>query len=137
MMHRSKKPRPLCAHLHEDDGFSPRHDRKDTERSHDRKDLQLCKQVQRALEMQLSSAGWASDAALRIEGVTPHPDASRLRVRVSWDDRGMGLAGVLALLTARRAELRWAVASAITRKRAPELVFEASPRIEEGDTDAH
>jgi hypothetical protein len=131
MKQRSNDLRHLCAQTHEDDGQNPRFDRKDVARPHSHKDLQLCKQVRRALDTQVSTTPWAGNAGLRIEDVSPDPDATRLRVKVSWSARTWGVEGVLALLAAHKAELRWAAANAITRKRAPELTFEAAPRADE------
>ena len=135
MKNRKNDVRALCAEVHEDDGSNPRDDRREVVRDHSHKDLQLCKQVRRAMETQMSMAAWAFAPGLRIEEVSPDPDATRLRVRVSWVQTARGPGGwtlesVLGLLAERKGELRWAAANAITRKRAPELTFEAEPREE-------
>ena len=126
-MKRKHSPRDLCAETHEDDGLNPRDDKREDVQGHTRKDLQLCKQVRRALDTHLAMATWAAPPALRLEEVAPDPDASRLRLKVSWRNPAWSLAHLLALLNAHRAELRWAAAGAITRKRTPELTFEAVP----------
>lgn len=120
--------RDLCAQPTDDDGTDPRLDRKDLSRNKaNRKDLSLCKQVMRSLDLELAGWPWAIDAGLWIVGVEPAPDATRLRVHVAWTDTAFGRIEVLTRLESRAPALRTAVAAAITRKRAPRLEFEAAP----------
>jgi ribosome-binding factor A len=120
--------RDLCAQPTDEDGRDPRLDRKDSSRSKaNRKDLSLCKQVMRTLDLELAGWPWAIDAGLWIVGVEPAPDATCLRVHVAWTIDSLGRLEVLDRLGARAPSLRAAVAAAITRKRAPRLEFEAAP----------
>jgi hypothetical protein len=130
MKHRdTRRLRDLCAHASDDDGLDPRYDRKDSDRSRpNRKDLSLCKQAMRALDLEFASWPWAIDAGLMINAVEPAPDATCLRVLVSWSAPDLARSEVLARLGARGPSLRAAVALVITRKRAPRLEFEAAPR---------
>lgn len=87
----------------------------------DRKTMQLCKQVQRALSFALPETGNELLLDAYVEEVQPGPDASRLLVSV----RGHG--DPLALITALNehvGQLRSSVAEAITRRKAPELAFQ-------------
>jgi len=60
-----------------------------------------------------------------IEAVDPSPDASRLSVAVSLGSGGAMSEALeaLARLQQHAGRLRWEVAQAITRKKAPELIF--------------
>jgi hypothetical protein len=130
-MERHDELRRLCAQMHEDDGTRPERDSEDlSARKASRKDAQLCKQALRALDLHIASAAWAIDMGLRVDSVEPAPDATRLRVLVRWSPP-LERSAALALLQSRRGELRAAVGGAITRKRVPQLVFEAGPA-EEG-----
>lgn len=88
-----------------------------------RKARQLCRQAQRALGLALG--GECGDELLRdliVDSVEPMPDASRLLVRLIMPPDG-SVAEILQRIERVRGRLRSAVAQAITRKRAPELVF--------------
>lgn len=93
----------------------------------DYKTAQLCKQAFHALSQSL--AGDCGDPALQnlvLESVRPAPDASRLLLTVlarSPND----LTSVLQRLEQVKGLLRAAVASAIYRKKAPELMFLVLP----------
>ncbi|HUY89119.1 MAG TPA: hypothetical protein VMV10_10320 [Pirellulales bacterium] len=130
----SKKPRgrrapPLCAEFHEDDGVDPREffrAGKPTRKA-GRKTLQLCSQVQDALNYLL--AGDSRDellALFQVAEVRPAPDASQLLVIV---EPAVPLAApvdpreILDRLAGVSGRLRAGVAAAITRKRAPKLLF--------------
>lgn len=96
----------------------------------DHKTRQLCRQVERALNLALG--GECNDDLLRellVESVVPFPNASRLLARVvvpkHLDD--VPLADVMARLNVAAPLLRRLVAQAITRKRAPELSFVSVP----------
>lgn len=119
--------RSLCAQLHDDDRPPPRRERRHNP-TDDRKTLQLCAQVRRALEAHIPSPH-PTLSDLRIERVEPAPDATRLRVTVSLDERTTHApAEVLALLHAMTGRLRADIAAAITRKRVPSLTFTLEPR---------
>ena len=108
----------------------------------DRKTLQLCRQVQRALAMAL--AGECADAALAdayVESVEPLGGPGQLLVRVRIGG-GSSVAPfeVRERLVARAPRLRAAVAREISRKRVPMLSFVVVPhepgRTEGGGHDA-
>lgn len=129
-----KKPRrrpvpPLCAELHNDDGVDPREFFRagKTVRKAGRKTLQLCSQVRDTLNYLL--AGESRDellALFQVADVRPAPDASQLLVVVQPAvqlDRQIDSHEVLSRLSAASGQLRTSVAAAITRKRAPKLLF--------------
>ncbi len=107
--------------LHEPaDYFGPQEDRK-----RERKTQQLCRQVYRTVSTAL--AGECGDELLRdltVACVEAAPDASRLIVKVyGASGQEISVHHVLERLERVRGKLRHAVAGAIVRKRAPELVF--------------
>jgi ribosome-binding factor A len=128
---------PPCDQLGPDDGIDPREFfRRGGKTSDHRKTRQLCGQVFRALSLGLAElqGEWATleqrpdqTAAqdLMIEAVDPSPDATRLRVTVSLCGGGAMSAAQEAMvrLQQQAGRLRWEVAQAITRKKAPELIF--------------
>jgi ribosome-binding factor A len=88
-----------------------------------RKAQQVCRQVQRALNLALADRS-ANDGLneLFVEEVTPAPDCGHLLVHVVIPaDRSV--ADALSGLRRDAPRLRSEVAMAITRKRAPELSF--------------
>ena len=94
---------------------------------------QLCRQVQRALNLALGER--SSDPALDglfVMEVTPIEGSGRLLVHivVSGDQ---AMANVLAGLRQDAPRLRTVVARAISRKRAPELSFVPACRSGDGD----
>jgi ribosome-binding factor A len=100
----------------DDDGtrrFDPRHDRKT---------LQLCRQVQRAVLMALA------DEDVTVDAVEPMGSAAQLLVRVTVPTSASP-ATVVARLNGRAPQLRAAVAAAISRKRVPSLAFVAVPEV--------
>jgi ribosome-binding factor A len=130
----SKKPRrrqtPLCAELHEDDGVDPRAFFRagKTGRKAGRKTLQLCSQVQDALNYLL--AGDSRDellALFQVVEVRAAPDASQLLVIVQPAVQlaaPVDLREILDRIASASGRLRSGVAAAITRKRAPKLLFQ-------------
>lgn len=97
--------------------------RSSSRRKVERKTQQFCRQVQRALNFALAdrSVGDGIDG-LFVEEVSPAPDCGRLLVHVIVPG-GLPVADVMTALGRETARLRSEVASAITRKRAPELCF--------------
>ena len=88
----------------------------------DRKTLQLCRQVQRAVLMSID------EPDVTVDGVEPAGrSAGQLVVRVGIGP-GASPMEVVARLNARGPQLRAAVAAAISRKRVPSLAFVAVPR---------
>jgi ribosome-binding factor A len=98
-----------------------------------RKTLQFCRQVQRALNLALSdrTVGEVS-SDLFVDGVFPAPDCGHLLVHVVVP-AGLSIPDAMISLGRQTARLRSEVASTITRKRAPELCF--MPASQEGGCD--
>jgi ribosome-binding factor A len=92
----------------------------------DRKTLQLCEQVRQALEYALS--GESNDDLLRmlyVARVEPAPDADRLMVTVVplTKDEHPDPADVMTRLHDHSGSLRSSVASAISRRKVPDLIY--------------
>jgi ribosome-binding factor A len=91
-----------------------------------RKALQLCRQVERALATLL--AGACGDAVLRdlsVISVIPAPDSTRLLVTLTFCGPATAEPGeVLARLRRAHGLLRGEVAAAVNRRKAPELTFQ-------------
>ena len=99
----------------------------------ERKARQLCRQVQRALNLALADCGENTNMSdLFVEDVTPAPNCGHLLVHVVIPE-GRGVAETLGVLRREVSRLRSEVAMAITRKRAPELSF--VPALPEGGRD--
>jgi ribosome-binding factor A len=133
--------RSLCAEIGDDDGdalrlHSWRKSRARRSKSREpkplvgadvRKAYQLCRQVGQTLDEVLAECGDAVLQGLRVEGVEPFPDASRLLVTVAFiDNRPRKMAEVeLVVDHLHRASghLRCEIATAVTRRRAPLLLY--------------
>jgi len=103
----------------------------------DRKTLQLCRQVQRALMLAL--AGECGDELLRdvsVDAVEPAGGAGHLLVLVSVPS-GLPAMEVVARLNDRAGKLRAIVAGSICRKRTPMLSFVAVPAMTGGKESDH
>ncbi len=118
----------LCAEVRPDDGIDPKQffRTETTRRKNDRKTMQLCSQVADTLNQFLS--GESGDDVLRelqVVSVVPAPDASQLLVVVAPLLNGGPTEGIaLARLDEASGRLRAAVTGAITRRRAPKLLFQ-------------
>ncbi len=88
----------------------------------DRKTLQLCRQVERALTFALAESDNEVLLDVQLEGVQPAPDATHMLVGVSI--RCDNALEVLTALQADTPRLRRAAAESITRRKAPELSFQ-------------
>jgi ribosome-binding factor A len=102
---------------------------------------QLCRQVAVTLDEVLAECGDGVLRGLRVVSVAPFPDASRLLVTLtSIDDRPgavIGAGSVLEHIEHAAGHLRCEIASAVTRKRAPVLVYQlVEPRTVEIRTDS-
>jgi ribosome-binding factor A len=98
----------------------------------ERKTQQFCRQVQRALNFALADRSVCEGIdRLFVEEVSPAPDCGRLLVHVLVPG-GLPVADVMVALVRETPRLRSEVASAITRKRAPELCF-VSAYLDGGD----
>jgi ribosome-binding factor A len=114
-----KPPAELCTELTAEDGIDPRFLPRGTPgRVTNRKALQLCRQVERALSVALEGDVLRD---LTVQSVLPAPDSSRLLV--TFSHHGAESAEVLAALDDARPKLRGAIAAAIHRKKTPELAF--------------
>jgi ribosome-binding factor A len=89
-------------------------DHSSSERQVQRKTQQYCRQVQRALNLALTD--------LFVEQVSPAPDCGRLLIHVVIP-QDTSVAEAMRDLEREKPRLRAEVASAISRKRAPELYF--------------
>jgi ribosome-binding factor A len=143
----NKQMRRLCAEPGEEDGLDPRLEARRSGRGGrsrhasggaafgpgspaqpvDRKAAQLCRQVAVTLDEVLAECGDGVLRNLHVVDVAPFPDASRLLVTVSAVDAGApgssAPVAVLEHLQHAGGHLRYEVASAVTRKRAPLLVY--------------
>jgi len=128
--------RGLCAELSEGDGVDPHAFARlamNGTRLHgrprpglDRKAVQLCHQVAETLEEVLADCGDTVLQALRVLDVEPAPDATRLLVTVGVEELSKEKVDpdrVHDHLSRASGHLRSEVASAITRKRTPVLVY--------------
>ena len=121
--------RSLCAEVGAEDGLDPRiYFRKDGDRKPGKhRAWQLARQVAEAVDGLL--AGCTTDPVLtelRVVSVAPAPDAATLLVTVTRHDSALALSPDLILSHLAQASgwLRAEVAAAITRKRAPLLVYQ-------------
>lgn len=123
-----KRMQSLCGEVHPDDGVEPaeffRKGRKKNPNHH--KAQQLCHQVADTLSLVLNGDFGEELRDLRIVAVTPAPDASQLLVLVAPAVAGDSPDpdAVLARLAAAAGCLRSEIAGAITRRRAPKLLFQ-------------
>jgi ribosome-binding factor A len=118
--------RSLCAEVAPDDGIDPRSLAKHyRQRKPAHQTRRLCSQVADTLGDLL--AGQAGDdvlQSLHVVSVDPAPDASRLLVTVGAPTgEGLDPFEVIEHLERASPRLRHDVAAAITRKRAPTLVY--------------
>lgn len=120
-----------CAEIREDDGIDPREffRHKRSHRKADRKTLQLCAQVADTLNVLLPDCHDELLQMLQVASVVPAPDATQMLVTVFpavQTDSDFDSQKVLEQLTRAAGHLRSEVAAAITRKRAPSLLFEVA-----------
>jgi ribosome-binding factor A len=133
--------RSLCAEVDDEEGPGPNlhslrksrsasardREAKSSGGARDRKAHQLCRQVGQALGEVLAECADVVLQGLRVEGVEPCPDASRLLVTVApIDNRPPNVAEaaiVVDHLQRASGHLRTEVAMAVTRKRAPLLLY--------------
>ena len=100
-----------------------------SDRQAERKAQQFCRQVQRALNLALADREIGD---LFVEEVLPAPDCGHLLVYVVIP-AGVSIIDTMAALGREAPALRSEVASAINRKRAPELRF--VPAYQDGGCD--
>jgi ribosome-binding factor A len=117
----------VCNEIHPEDGIDPRElARSGRRRKDDRKARQLCRQVAETLSQVLGGeCGDEVLQSLQVVAVDPAPDASHLVVTVQGGFLGEVIdSGTVQTHIAKvMGKLRSEVAAAITRKRAPTLVF--------------
>lgn len=90
---------------------------------HDRKDLQLCRQVFDALTYALAEIDDPIVDDLVLASVVPAPSSSRVQVTLVPSRDDIDVDAALAAVREYRDELREEVAAEVTRRRVPELVF--------------
>jgi ribosome-binding factor A len=112
------------------DGLDPRFDRPDgPARVNNRKALQLCSQIARTLALVLNDTSDTILQNLLVESVVPYPTSVRLLVTVAPVVReGVDESRIAEHLEANRARLRCEVASAVHRRKVPDLCFRIAPR---------
>jgi ribosome-binding factor A len=117
-----KPPTELCSTWTADDGIDPRHlSTRPQGKVSNRKALQLCRQVERALSVALEGDILRD---LTIASVVPAPDSSRLMVTfVFHGSEPLAAADIVTALKEQHARLRAAIAAAIHRKKTPELAY--------------
>ena len=118
----NKPPADLSSERGPEDGIDPRLEPKYPRgKVSNRKALQLCRQVERALSIALEGEILRD---LTVQSVMPAPDSSRLLVTFMFHgDAGIATADVLAAIQKQRARLRAEVAAGIHRKKTPDLAF--------------
>jgi ribosome-binding factor A len=114
-----KPPADICSEWSADDGIDPRLVPKERGKVSNRKALQLCRQVERALTFALEGELLRD---LTVRSVLPAPDSSRLLVTFVYAGSA-SIADVLAALQERYATLRAEIAASIHRRKTPELTF--------------
>lgn len=118
-----KPPEGLCVAWGAEDGIDPRlMPKRPQGKVTNRKALQLCRQIERALPGVLEGDILRD---LSVHSVLPAPDSSRLLATFTYHGpETVATSDILAALWAVRAKLRAAVALAIHRKKTPELTFQ-------------
>jgi ribosome-binding factor A len=140
--------RLLCAEVGEEDGPASRLEARRTahrrhrrragpqDRATDHKAWQLCRQVTHTLDAVLAECRDSMLQRLRVASVEPFPDASRLLVTVEFIDGQLENTGdaecAVDHLQRASGHLRSEVAIAITRRRAPLLVYRLAAPAESG-----
>jgi ribosome-binding factor A len=97
---------------------------------HNRKDLQLCRQVFDALTYALAEIDDPIIDDLVLASVVPAPSAARVQVTLVPSHDSIDPDDALARVREVADELREEVAAEVTRRRAPELVFRIGRRDE-------
>ncbi len=126
-----KKLLDSCAEVREDDGIDPRDffRRDKTDRKTNRKTLQLCAQIADTLNGLFAECHDETLQAFQVASVVPAPDATQLLVTVYpviQPTSPMNPQEVFNHLSEASSWLRGEVAGAITRKRAPKLLFQVA-----------
>ena len=116
--------RPLTDAFGPGDGIDPRDEQRTGGSfvARNRKALQLCRQVEHALQLAFAGCGDPVLQALVVEAVQPHPDSSRMLVIVSGESPESS-----TRLAAAAGLLRREVAAAIHRRKTPDLLFQVRP----------
>jgi ribosome-binding factor A len=91
------------------------------------KDLQLCRQVFDALSLALADIDDPLLDDLVLSSVEPAPSAARVQVTLVPARGDLDLDAALERLNALAGDLRQEVASEVSRRRVPELVFRIAP----------
>ena len=115
---------PLCSDTGPEDGVDPRYLHPEPVKPADRKALQLAEQVRRILDLVLAGeSGEPLLSELSVVAVVPAPDATHFIVVVTGDAEK---SEAKAALGRAAVWLRAEVATAVHRRRAPQLTFRFS-----------
>jgi ribosome-binding factor A len=120
-----------CSEIRPEDGLDPRmYFRPKAEKKPNRKALQLCSEVAKAVGFALSwEAGDQLLSSLVVESVVPAPDSGRLLITVSFQGSGaVEPERLMERLQRVTGKLRAAVAESIHRRRVPELTFRVADK---------
>ena len=101
-------------------------------RPHQRKDLQLCEQVQQAIALALADLSDAALSELHVVSVQPYPHVGRLQVLLEAPAR-FSVSHLQERLARVSSRLRSEVAASIHRKKVPTLSFCVVPAPELDD----
>jgi ribosome-binding factor A len=128
MMRRKISRRSILAassEIGQGDGLDPRFDRPDEPaKVKNRKALQLCEQVAETLSFVFADSGDETLQNLLVQSVVPWPTSVRMLVTVMPPTAGAIAEGeIAACLANARLRLRSEVATAIHRRKAPDLLF--------------
>lgn len=116
--------RELCGEIREDDGIDPKKiNRRDRSSNDEKRDRQLCAQARRCLNLVVPEMLLRAGVdRCEVVSVDPAPEIARLMVVVGVEaDR---IAAAVQILSQQKGDLRYEVAGAVHRKRAPDLAFE-------------
>lgn len=117
--------KPACyTELREGDGIDPRYESRRHRRATRHKATQLCSQVAQALDLAFAACADSVLHNLHVVAVQPAPHTGRLLVTVALAVTcDVAADAVLAHLANANGRLRSDVATAIHRRRTPELSF--------------
>ncbi|MDC1141731.1 hypothetical protein OAU50_01445 [Planctomycetota bacterium] len=125
-----KKTLPICSAVREGDGSDPRFDRLEAfNRQTHRKQLALCEQAARAIQITLASDVRDQELSeLVLVRVVPAPNTTRLLVQLATiETTESSVDELTAKLNRPKSLFREEVAQAICRRKTPDVTFTVIP----------